>query len=127
MNNYDPNNYLKVPTLTLSGGNFTPLVRKLTSSKLMIKWHCAKVHITNNSTPKVPTTKLTDLTANCEVRITTPMGDLFPEQHTLKIAIDNSKLIQMLDLENIDIEYSLYFQNPSNLNCSQVEVLEFKG
>jgi hypothetical protein len=125
---YDIKNYIKHPSLTLQNADFAPLGVNLSSANLFVKWSCSKVHIiaaSSQNQPEASSTVIT-LTGTCEKRVNTPIGLLFPEQYNLKIAVDNNKFIEPLQLINIDYEYSLFFQNPPNVRMSQVEVWEFK-
>jgi hypothetical protein len=122
---YDESSYIKYPKLNISGASFTPLEDKMIAGNLMIKWHCIKATSEQNKTEL----KGNIITFNgiCEKRVKTPIGELFPQQYPLKIAVGNNKFIEPLQLLNVDYEYSLYFQNPPNVQMSQVEVWEFKG
>jgi hypothetical protein len=124
-NKYDDSSYIKHPKLNISGSNFVPLEEKMIADNLMIKWHCIKATSEQNKTD--PKGNIITFKGICELRVRTPIGELFPQQYPLKIAVGNNKFIEPLQLLNVDYEYSLYFQNPPNVQMSQVEVWEFKG
>ena len=128
LSKYDKANYIKHPVLTLTGDNYTVLEGKFTSANLLIKWHCSKIHTTplDKQSQGKSVATVSTLKGICEKRVDTPMGMLFPEQYSLKIAVDNNKFVEPLLIGNVDYEYSLYFQNPSNVRMSQIEVWEFK-
>jgi hypothetical protein len=125
LNKYDESSYIKHSRLTVHGANFIPLEDKLRSQSLLIKWHCLKA-LTEQPNKQTQGKGLVIIKGICEQRVNTPIGDLFPQQYPLKIAVGNHNLIEPLQLNNVDYEYSLYFQNPTTVQMSQVEVWEFK-
>ena len=127
LSKYDKANYIKHPSLTLQGADFVSLEGKLSSPNLLIKWHCSRIHTVQDKYQSQQKNTIITFNGSCEKRVNTPMGHLFPEQHSLKIAVENNKLIEPLQLTNVDYEYSLFFQNPTNVRMSHLEVWEFKG
>lgn len=123
---YSQDSYIRHPRLIVTANDFTCCLDvPLNSRKLLIKWHCLKSSIPNdksNAKAKLPES----LNGSCEMRVKTPIGDLFPEQFALKIAVGNDKLIQFLEIPDNEIEYYLHFRNPPTIDKSFVEVWERK-